>query len=111
MKNLAVVLVWVLAGVLLIAVSLTAVSDRLSLRPVSTEEITSSTTALSAVLINLNTATAEDLQQLEGLGEVLAQRIIDYRDLHGSFRNVDDLLDVEGIGEKRLEQWRLRLTI
>ena len=111
MKKIAVVLVWVLAAVLLIAVSITAVSDRLSLIPVSEEDITTSTTAPSVVLVNLNTATSEELQQLDGLGEVLAQRIIAYRDLHGSFRSADDLLDIEGIGQKRLEQWRSQLTI
>ena len=53
--------------------------------------------------VNINTATAEQLQTLPGIGPVLAQRILDYRDTYGSFRTVGDLMNVSGIGEKRLE--------
>ena len=50
-----------------------------------------------------DTATAAQLQTLPGIGEVIAQRIIDYRESHGPFRSVGELTRVEGIGEKRLE--------
>ena len=53
--------------------------------------------------ININTATQTELMTLPGIGEVIAQRIIDYRSEHGDFRTVEDLLNVSGIGEKRLE--------
>ena len=53
-------------------------------------------------IININTATAEDLTLLPGIGPVLAQSIIRYRQTNGLFRSVDDLLDVSGIGEKKL---------
>ncbi|MBD2893698.1 hypothetical protein amrb99_26200 [Actinomadura sp. RB99] len=51
--------------------------------------------------VDLNTATAEQLDQLPGVGPVLAQRIVDYRTQHGGFRSVDQLQDVDGIGARR----------
>ena len=50
--------------------------------------------------VNLNGATAADLEALPGIGPVLAQRIIDYREQHGPFRSVGDLQKVSGIGPK-----------
>ncbi len=110
MKRFGVIFVWTMAAVLLVAVSVTAMSDRLALTPLTTEVVTT-TSAVQTLTVNLNTATAEELQQLEGVGEVLSERIIAYREKHGSFRSVEDLLDVQGVGETRLEKWRPYLTV
>ena len=56
--------------------------------------------------ININTADAAQLQRMNGVGPVTAQRIIDYRAEHGPYTSVDDLLNVKGIGAKTLEKIR-----
>jgi competence protein ComEA len=55
-----------------------------------------------AVPINLNTATLEQLDTLDGVGPGIARRILDYRARHGGFRRVEELGEVPGIGDKRL---------
>ena len=54
--------------------------------------------------LDLNTATKKQLMELPGIGEVLAQRILDYRQSQGVFVSTEDLLNVQGIGVKKLEQ-------
>lgn len=61
--------------------------------------------------LDLNTATFEQLEELPGIGEVLAQRILDYREEHGSFASVEDLLAVSGIGDARLADLRSKVTV
>jgi competence protein ComEA len=56
--------------------------------------------------ISLSSATAEDLEQLDGIGPTLAARIVEWRGAHGGFSAVDQLLDVPGIGPARLEALR-----
>ncbi|MCI5668886.1 MAG: helix-hairpin-helix domain-containing protein, partial [Oscillospiraceae bacterium] len=53
--------------------------------------------------VNIHTATAEQLTALDGIGESKANAIIQYREQHGDFKSIDDLLNVPGIGEKILE--------
>jgi competence protein ComEA len=60
--------------------------------------------------VNINTATEEELQRLEGIGPVLAERIVAYREAHGPFTSAEDLLAVEGIGESTLEGVRDIIT-
>ncbi|MCS6861831.1 MAG: ComEA family DNA-binding protein [Abditibacteriales bacterium] len=61
--------------------------------------------------INLNTATVEQLQQLPHIGPVLAERIVLYRREHGRFTRLEDLLNVPGIGEKKLARIREYITL
>lgn len=61
--------------------------------------------------ININTADKDAFMALPGIGDVLAQRILDYRDTHGDFSNEEGLMNVEGIGEKRMEDILELITI
>lgn len=61
--------------------------------------------------VNVNTATAEELQLLPGIGEARARAVIEARKRRGGFERVDDLLEVKGIGETSLEQMRPYVTV
>lgn len=61
--------------------------------------------------LDVNSASAEELTGLPGIGEVLAQRIVDYRSANGPFETVEDLLSVSGIGEKKLAELEGRITV
>ena len=67
--------------------------------------------AVAGGLINVNTATATELEELPGVGEVIGQAIIDYRTENGPFTSVDQLLDVSGIGDATLENIRDLVTV
>ena len=65
-----------------------------------------------AVTVNLNTADAETLQrELAGIGATKAQAIVAYREAHGNFASVDELLEVKGIGEATLDKNRDKLMV
>ena len=69
------------------------------------------TPALTGV-VNVNTATSDELQLLPGIGEARAQAVIALRKQRGGFKSVDELLEVKGIGEQALERLRpyVRIT-
>lgn len=60
--------------------------------------------------VSLSSATVEQLDALDGVGPTLAARIVAWRDQHGGFSSVEQLLDVPGIGEGRLEALRPHIT-
>ena len=61
--------------------------------------------------INVNRATSQELQRLPGVGAAFADRIVLYRKEHGRFASVEDLLNVNGFGQKRLELIRRYVTV
>lgn len=61
--------------------------------------------------INVNTATTDELEKLPGIGPTIASRIVDYRDMNGSFGTVDALADVPGIGPSILDELRKLVTV
>ena len=67
--------------------------------------------AASGQSLNLNTATAEQLDQLDGVGPATAQKIVAYRQTHGGFRSVSELDQVPGIGEKKLAGLKDRVRV
>lgn len=68
--------------------------------PAPVDNAAPSDSSQSGALININTATQEELETLPSIGEVRAQAIIAYREEHGGFRTTDELMEVSGIGEK-----------
>jgi competence protein ComEA len=67
--------------------------------------------AVFLLVINLNTATLQQLQTLPGIGPALAQRIIDFRNKNHGFRRVEELLAIPGISEKKWEAIRDKVEV
>lgn len=61
--------------------------------------------------ININKASVEELEQLPRVGQAVAKRIVDYREKNGSFKKVEDLRSVRGIGDKVLDQIRPSICV
>lgn len=77
--------------------------------PASQEEVLPDLPDLTP--LDLNTATAEELAGLPGIGEELARRIVEYRTEHGAFQNTEDIMEVSGIGEGKFAALEDRITV
>lgn len=62
-------------------------------------------------VVNLNTATAKDLETLPGVGAKTAIRIVEYRQKNGPFKKIEELMNVQGIGEKSFLKLKAQLTV
>jgi competence protein ComEA len=67
--------------------------------------------AASSSPVNLNTATAAQLEKLPGIGASTAQRIVEYRQKNGNFKKVEELMNVRGIGEKSFLKIKPMITV
>ncbi len=67
--------------------------------------------ALEGKTININTATKEVLVSLPGIGDTMAERIISYRNDHNSFKKIEDIMKVKGIGKKKFEKLKKYITV
>ncbi|MEU6712520.1 helix-hairpin-helix domain-containing protein [Nonomuraea sp. NPDC046802] len=65
----------------------------------------------ATAIIDLNSATTTELEQLPGVGEVLAARIAEYRTTHGGFTAIDQLREVSGIGPRKFDEIKTRVRI
>ena len=65
----------------------------------------------SGKVVDLNTASAEELATVPGIGPALAQRIIEFREKEGRFQRVEDLMKVKGIGEKSFQKLRQHFKV
>lgn len=66
---------------------------------------------VSTEKVNLNTATAEQLQTLPGIGPAMARRVLEYRTKIGKFGKIEEILNVKGFGEKRFQRMKDRLVV
>jgi competence protein ComEA len=97
-----------MAAIAAIALSATAPSAQTK-APVA--KATAGTAATAAAPVNLNTATADQLATIPGVGAKMAERIIDYRQKNGGFKKVEDLMNVSGVGEKSFLKMKPLITV
>ena len=77
----------------------------------NSQRASASASAPAPAPINLNTATAAQLETLPGIGKSTAERILEYRQKNGSFKKVEDLMNVRGVGEKSFLKLKPLVTV
>ena len=97
-----------MAAILGSAVSAAAASAQ---NKATTPKAAATVTATATAPVNLNTATAEQLATIPGVGPKMAERIIDYRQKNGGFKKVEDLMNVSGVGEKSFLKMKPLITV
>lgn len=83
----------------------------ISLQPVQVSQVSKRANNANNNLIDINNASVEELQKLNGIGPALAKRIIEYRQSHGKFTKPDDLIQVKGIGPAKLKKMKDQILI
>jgi comEA protein len=95
------------AAAFICAVFVAGIEARLPASPVQD----SKTQVTASSPINLNTATATELQKLPGIGASIATRILEYRQKSGGFKKIEELMNVRGIGEKNFLKLKALVTV
>lgn len=96
-------LLWVLGSALL-GCWVGAPLERLYAAPASEKQV-------SQALVNINKADADELESIKGVGPMLAGRILEFREAKGSFKQLEDLIQVPGIGQAKFEKIKSQLTL
>ncbi len=78
-----------------------------SARPLEAQAVVGAT----AAQVNLNTATATELERLPGVGPAMVTRILEYRQKNGGFKKIEELMNIQGIGEKRFLELRPQIVV
>ena len=97
--------------VTVLVVALTALALGAPATATPTQEKPAETKAAPAQVVNINTAPAEQLERLPGVGPKTAARIVEYRQKTGGFKKVEELMNVRGIGEKAFLKMKSQLTV
>lgn len=110
-------LIILIAGIILISDKENPVKDNVQTQAeintpkAETNEVKAATTETKPTRVNINTASIEDLDTLPGIGEVTAQKIIDYRTKKGRFKTIESIMDVSGIGEAKFGKIKNLISI
>lgn len=98
-----------LSSCLLIVLSLLFVTSWVPVANAAKSQV--ATAQAVTAMVNVNAASAKELQTLPGIGRVTAQRIIDYRTAKGPFASLEDLLKVKGLGESTVQKISDRIVL
>ena len=114
---------WIIVGITAIFISITVgfflgrnfsrsyISVNNVVPPTNSAEQTTDNAQNNDGKININTASKDQLMLLSGIGETYAQRIIDYRTENGNFKEIEEIMNVSGIGEKKFEKIKDRIKV
>lgn len=100
-----------LCALICIFAELPAFNAYVEAEPIVTEAPAEADLPQQERLININTATAEELMTIDGIGEATAAKIIEYREKNGGFSDIEELTEVSGIGVAKLEKIRNFVTL